>query len=917
MNLLHINKFNPARWIKPDDGSPYWSYDWYVRDQLEGTLDEFYANLVPIFEDTKEKTPLFNLTRTKLPAAWGQVKRNDKDKFSGVSALVLDIDGSMTVDEFCQLYDGTINAVLYTTHSHRSERKGGKDCFRVIVEITEDIPWDLLLKPSYDNESILPALFDLFPMVDASCFEPQRGHFFFSCKPGAPHEKRRLHGEALDWRQLPVTPRLIKVERAPQQTKRGGSGAILQHTLDFLQLFEDRGWVRQRRGDVLIVQCPNELEHSSKDDGTRIILGGGNARFKCHHSHCGGTSWLVTHLFSTEDQESLRPYCEARDDSLLLVKKETDAEDEEFEQHTLSQFIKEREFTYPSDRLECQQTVQAFTRAFLKSTKQHAILKTPEGYGKSTSIVREANNLGWSIMFCCSSNAQAKEKQEAFSKAGYDVHRAVSMSALFEEKLGQDGVKLEFLPKDREGSAWQQTQVDRAATIANIFETFKCTKDEAEQIYEDIETEAKNSKNLEDKTFVVTTFDLGSILCQNGHWLVIADDPNSSNFIRFKFEDISGKPKMVKKKVKKEISWEPDVRAKEDLIFANVPFPSKVIWTTTEQLTRDLILANHDCILRDIEESIDTGYDVMVVPTRLCNKNLRDILTGIDQIVRKSTGHEYSFIAEGVKSDLNFTNTKGRNDLINDQVIIRSCPNLTLIAEITASMDLTLDQQAMVSGMYVVDELNQALGRCQGYRKAEFEQHKSLIVCHPRVLRAITSRCRYRVRTFDMMKKTGKYSHIPEIQEWYEEVPEYWFAFIEHIARWKTYITERTLNGVKRYFFEPTGHFLSEEAKKQVVRELNRIMTPVEWFFKDIEMPIESDGRRQYFLTLKEAVKKQVVTPTGDQRKTQVTNNKRKTKKLISQNKVGKKKYQDPITGECKMFTPGQEPNGWTLKSKR
>lgn len=914
--MLQINQFNPARWITPDDGTPYWSYDWYIRDQLAGTIDEFYTNLEPIFEETKEKTPLFNFAVTHEPAPWGQVKRNDRSKFSGVSALVLDIDGSISIDEFCTRYDGLINGVLYTTHSHRSERKQGKDCFRVIVELTEDIPWDLMLKPSYENESILPALFECFPDVDASCFEPQRGHFFFSCKPGAVHEKRRLRGSPFNWRDLPVTPKLVRIERPQVQTKRGGSGALLQHTLDFEQLFEDRGWVKHRRGDVLIVQCPNELEHGSKDDGTRILLGGGNARFKCHHSHCGGTSWLITHLFATEDSELLRPYCEARDDSLLLVKKEQDEEPAELEQHELEHFIKPREFNYPTDRAEAQATVQAFTRAFLKSNKTHAVLKTPEGYGKSTSIVREANHLGWGIMFCCSSNEQAKEKQESFKKAGYDVTRAVSFAALFKEEVRTaEGKEIELVTHKRVNqSIWSPPSIDEAATIANIFEAYGCSKDEAKAVLEDVNSRAKGTREIEGLPFVVTTFDLGDKLCQKGQWLVVVDDPNASNFNRFSFEDFWGKPKMVKKKVNGKDEWHPDVRQKEELIFANVPFPSKVIWTTTEQITRDLILANHEsAVIRDIEENIETEYDVMAVPSRLCTANLREILAGVDKVVRETAGHDYVFYADGVKATHNFTNTKGRNDLVKDQLIVRGCPHLTMVAELTASLDLDLSHQRVVSAMCVVDELNQALGRCQGYRKQEFESHKSLIVCHPNVYKVILAKCRYRVRTFDMMKKTGKYSNIPEIQEWYEEAPEYWFATLEHIARWKTHIKEHYLKGEKRYFFEPAGTFLSPKAKNDVIRELKRIMTPVEWFFKDVEVPIETEGRRQYFHTLKEAVKKKVIAPDLEKRKPFKQN---KGAKIANQ-KVGKKKYMDPVTCECKMYTPGTEPENWVLKSQR
>ena len=61
-------------------------------------------------------------------------------------------------------------------------------------------------------------------------------------------------------------------------------------TIDFIALFQSRGWVIEDKKDTVIVLCPNRAQHTENSDGTTstVILRtpAGGQRFKCLHGHC-------------------------------------------------------------------------------------------------------------------------------------------------------------------------------------------------------------------------------------------------------------------------------------------------------------------------------------------------------------------------------------------------------------------------------------------------------------------------------------------------------------------------------------------------------------------------------------------------------------------------------------------------------
>ena len=61
-------------------------------------------------------------------------------------------------------------------------------------------------------------------------------------------------------------------------------------TIDFIALFQSRGWVIEDKGETVVVLCPNRAQHTDNSDGTSstVILRtpAGGQRFKCLHGHC-------------------------------------------------------------------------------------------------------------------------------------------------------------------------------------------------------------------------------------------------------------------------------------------------------------------------------------------------------------------------------------------------------------------------------------------------------------------------------------------------------------------------------------------------------------------------------------------------------------------------------------------------------
>ena len=127
----------------------------------------------------------------------GKVRRCS-DNVKAFYTIPADIDGQMTLETAIERFKD-YEYVLYSTFSHKSEKKGFKDCFRIFFKIKEPISnADFLCRRT--------ALQDFIGEHDKTTLATSRGFYIYSCPENDAHPVF-LHnqGIALDVLSLPVT----------------------------------------------------------------------------------------------------------------------------------------------------------------------------------------------------------------------------------------------------------------------------------------------------------------------------------------------------------------------------------------------------------------------------------------------------------------------------------------------------------------------------------------------------------------------------------------------------------------------------------------------------------------------------------------------------------------------------------------
>lgn len=322
---IQVNFFNDSFLLDKPPEPPRWCFDWQLRNSLTCSFEDLCEYLetapVPEYKD-KLAGHWFNFLRTRpdLPAAT-VLKRNQRDQFSGLSVLTLDFDGGLSIEEFIDRFS-VLSYLLYTTHSHLSPEKRFKPCFRVLVQLSSLIPLHLLDAPSVNAASIKPALLELFEGVDESCFEPPRAFYRPGRRPGAEFVLLRNEGLPLDYRDLELTPPLVRPPPAPRFVDLSQPHAeLIRYSLDLYAFFEHKGWLGSTSNGHLAVTCPNEAQHSNtgRDGASQLSNYAGTWHFNCYHGHCGGTKWVTDLIFGTHTTEELRPFCSSLSPNTLRL----------------------------------------------------------------------------------------------------------------------------------------------------------------------------------------------------------------------------------------------------------------------------------------------------------------------------------------------------------------------------------------------------------------------------------------------------------------------------------------------------------------------------------------------------------------------------------------------------------------------
>jgi hypothetical protein len=191
---------------------------------------------------------------------------------------------------------------------------------------------------------------------------------------------------------------------------------------------------------------------------------------------------------------------------------------------------------------------------------------------------------------------------------------------------------------------------------------------------------------------------------------------------------------------------------------------NQLVFTTTEELTRRLILRMYDNVYEPtlMPESKMKAGDITMVKTNIVASKRDGFLPPMMNRLQKE-GYEFNYIADGQGSMVNLVNNKGQNIFADkDNVIEISEPHNDVVTRFIDELHddgwTESDRNAM-KVILAMDAVQQAIGRNSGYRwsdKPNHEKRECVVLCEPKLHAALIKYMRYHVGTaIDDVKKQG------------------------------------------------------------------------------------------------------------------------------------------------------------------
>ena len=571
--------------------------------------------------------------------------------------------------------------------------------------------------------------------------------------------------------------------------------------------------------------------------------------------------------------------------------------------------------------------VADFMKRAVKS--KNSIIVTPEGYGKSTQIINWCRGNNKKVVFCCSSWKQAESKLIEFTESAITdseiPQMAYSTGQMFKNMFGFEAI---FTEGDE---AFFEPQLDSKATVSMMVEKNIGSKAECAEALEEIKITAKQTRKLS-SNLIVTTFATGNILydtfnkpLEKAGYVWIVDDPNSSDLLTHKA--IFDKDDNSKLNVY-------DQRERTDIVFASSEWCSDpVIWTTTETLVKELIKHHHNsAYICEVSEAIATHNRLMICPTNMTKKILRQPLIDVMKYCLDQTRTSATTFANGVDADFNLVSSKGMNTFRGQHtIIVASHPHPNQVADILATLNLGVSEQHLISTTMLCDSVDQAIGRNNGYR---YEDGAStLVITHPRLRVAIQNNSRYELKELHMMHSKGLFKNIPFTFEAGVEIFDHWTSIKAHLETWDDHVIVvgehiYSLLTLQKFKFAQDEYDLIKKRIKspkvtgmfwrKLTEQIDDVSVDVNAFEDDdsgfwtAEDKAINHARRNFVGVVDELASDWL-------RKAEEISAAKKYGRNSKggSSRTGKKTYISPDGNERKMFNIGDQPTGWTLKSNR
>lgn len=194
----------------------------------------------------------------------------------------------------------------------------------------------------------------------------------------------------------------------------------------------------------------------------------------------------------------------------------------------------------------------------------------------------------------------------------------------------------------------------------------------------------------------------------------------------------------------------------------------KTVVTTTEHLTAlfaERTLQKFGRVELDSELDHASECKLTVIPTNLTRKTEHAVLLPIVEKLKEEFPKEpITFIGDGLDLALNLSNSKGRNNLTDHDIIVKlSAPHPAIVRPLQAQVSEICDvPDDLLAVMHLADLANQAIGRNQGLR---FRNKQTILLVEPRYHKLLMENELLRYKITPWSKQVGtidsKYKRPP------------------------------------------------------------------------------------------------------------------------------------------------------------
>ncbi len=774
----------------------------------EGTWEEVVAFFTQPHETTESKTDakLFNLAHYKDlsqvpndPAYWihdnisgrSYVRRKQVNLIEN-HCFVIDYDDTTSIDEVRDLLK-EYEYILYTSYRHLYDGKTEK--FRVIIPFTAPIPSYRIID-EYGNivdegdwYAVKESLKQLTGPCDNTSFNPNTIYNLPSCPSSRVDKSFSEHhkGQSLDWTQLK------KTKYTPNSSFNTGTR---NNNIDKGYLSPDT-ILHTKSGDIKLsdvtgtvegVTCPNPEHNDQKgSEFAKKVEHTGSIFVYCKKCE---KSFFMRNKEVTSSQEipfyneySKRVYETEQKKirhNLLL-----DDLFDQYEEIKIFEDPKNRELV--KKELDSIKEIIDKDVGYTRGTKHPVTIDLPsrkykshiiymtEGAGKSRLVLSMALD-GQKIIFACKSWEQVESKYKEYTEAGktggFGVKIVRSKDAKarsrFNTKVIRGEQKYPFTPAkilDEETidaiiKANPDLSPDFIRLSWEFFGADKLSFNEMPYQYQegpDSFYEDEISPSLDDNNtrIILTTFEqlrihrLKNIYIPKD-WLIWLDDPDMSDVVDIEPYDTKKWDELSDDQFEKkttEVNGKTYFRRHPKQSLGDSLKQYKCIYTTTESITLrgiELMMKNRqeEFITHDKMYNISGGH-ITILGTEMVRKRYDGI---IPLLARRLTKEKYpiTLIADGLSTEINHSNNKGRNDLNKTNLLVElSIPHPAQTRTYCDSLSLPFrSNRAEITRAIVLDKLHQAIGRNSGYR---WHGCQCVVLVDKSIHKNIVEETRYRI----------------------------------------------------------------------------------------------------------------------------------------------------------------------------